>query len=496
MEKKPAIISCLIIIAMIIAVIPKAPITYAADTKLKLESTVSELGPANAVNTTFKVTCVVENVTNLYGVDIQISWNTEYIAYVSHNMTIPVNTHPGGILYQPIFGVHDDVDESGGLTDLGSENGTLYWLAQASGSPAAKFNGTGTAFEMLFRIKKHPIGVDTDLWINFTSATLADKLANPIACDLTNLYILLHGRTQPEGPEISISSVNYKGAVPHTFDVNVSILNLDSYWDLGGFDVQLSYSPDVLQATNTVVDPDGWFASFWNDTLTIMNSIDNNEGKIWIALLGLPDINGTHTPPYGSARLFTVTFSATGSGPIQKIVDPYSLAAFPHPERPESPFDSLTVSVPIPFTVTNGFAHVIGIKQHTPKTGYTVTTESNSTVSSVLFRDGVPMLQFNVSGPDGYTGYLNITIPKNFIWSDTIPDGWVGLFDGLQVSPTITEDADNTYLYFTYTYTKHSVTIIGQHIVPELGLATITIFMMLSILAIAMMKKLTAGKKR
>jgi hypothetical protein len=494
MEKKPAIISCLIIIAMIIAVIPRAPITYAANTKLKLESSVSELGPANAVGENFTVSCVVENVTDLYGVDIQIKWDTEYVAYVSHTKLIPVNTNPGGILHSPTIGVKDDVDESASMS--GSEPGTMYWLAEGSMAPATGFDGNGTAFEMIFQIIKHPIGVDTDIWINFTSATLADSGGSPIPYDQTNCDILLYGRTQPEGPEISISSTSYKGAVPHSFDVNVSILNLDAYWDLGGFDVQLAYSPEVLQATDTVIDPDGWFVSFWNQTYTIMNTIDNTEGKIWVAVLGLPGGNGTHTAPYGSATLFTVTFSATGSGPIEKISDPYSLAAFPHPERPESPFNSLPTSVPMPYTVTNGFAHVIGVTEHTPMTGYTVTTESNSTVSSVLFRDGVPMLQFNVSGPEGYTGYLNITIPKNFIWSDTIPDGWVGLFDGLQVSPTITEDADNTYLYFTYQYTKHSVTIIGQHIVPELGLATITIFMMLSILAIAMMRKLAAGKKK
>jgi len=311
---------------------------------------------------------------------------------------------------------------------------------------------------------------------------------------LTNLPILLHGRSQPTGPTISISSVTYKGAVPYTFTVDVSILNLDAYWDMGGFDIQLAYSTDVLQATDTSIDPDGWFASFWNQTFAVMNRIDT-PGKVWIAMLGLPLENGVHTPPSGSARLFTVTFSATGSGPIEKIVDPYSLAAFPHPERAEAPFSGRETAVPMPYTVSNGFAHVVGVTQHTPMPGYTVTTESNSTVSTVFFEPGVPMLQFNVSGPTGYAGYVNVTIPKDLVWSDT-PDLWIGLFDGQVVTPMITSDNDNTFMYFAYEHTKHSVVIIGQHAVPELGFAAMAIFMTLSLFGLVLTKKFTTGKKR
>jgi len=494
MEKKPAIISCLILVAMLIAVIPRTPITYAADTHVNITSDVSELGPADATNYIFKVSCFVENVTLLYGVDIQLGWTTEYITCVNHTKTIPVTTFPNGILYPSTISVHDDVDESANMS--GSEVGTMYWLAEASMLPAASFNGTGTAVEMFFKVKKHPIGIDSDIWVNVTGATLANKDGNPIIYDMTNLHILLHGRNQPAGPEITISSVNHKGAAPYTFAVNVSILNLDSYWDLGGFDIQLAYCPEVLQVTSTSIDPDGWFAGFWNDTFTVKNEVDNTVGKVWIAMLGLPLENGTHTAPEGSATLFTVTFSADGSGPIEKIYDPYSLAAFPHPERSEAPFNNSPTAVPIPFTVNNGFAHVVGIKQHTPLAGYTVTTESNSSVSTVYFRSGVAMLQFNVSGPAGYAGYFNITIPKSFMWADTTPDGWVGFFDGQVVSPIITEDADNTYLYFTYEHSKHPVTILSQHVVPEFGLATIATFVTLTILVVALTKRFTAGKKR
>lgn len=493
MEKKTAVISCLILIAMVIAVLPRAPITFAANTKAILSPSVTELGPEDAVNATFKVSCVIENTSLLYGVDIQIKWTTESIAYVNHTKMIPRNTYPDGILYSPTINVKDAVDESANMS--GSEVGTMYWVSEAAMLPAPTFNDTGVAFDIFFRVKQHPIGVDTDIWVNFTNAVLADRDGFPIARDLTNAHVLLHGRTQPTGPEIDISSATYKGAVPYTFTADVTLENLDAYWDLGGFDLQLSYSPDVLQATSTSIDPDGWFASFWNQTIVIMNDI-NTPGKVWIAVLGLPLEQGVHTPPSGSARLCTVTFSATGSGPIEKISDDFSLAAFPHPERPEAPFDSQITAVPIPFTVSNGFAHVVGVTQHTPMAGYTVTTESNSSVTAVFFEPGIPLLQFNVSGPSGYMGYVNVTVPRNFIWSDTAPGTWVGLFDGQKITPAITYDNDNTYLYFSYEQTKHSVSIVGQHVVPELGLATMTMFMTLSILAFALTKKLHPGKKR
>jgi hypothetical protein len=497
-EKLWIVISCLAIAAMFAAAIPRIPKAYAFETTLELYSDVTELGPENAVNTTFTVECIVENVTDLYGVDIQIGWTTEYIAYVSHVKKIPIDgtpPHPDGIMYKNTMPVMDQVDETASMS--GSEPGTMYWLAEASLSPAKSFNGTGIAFEMTFKVKKHPVLLDSDIYINFTSSTLSGRdagIAYPIDHQVINKHILLHGQSQPSGPKIEISSIEYKGPVPHIFDVDVSILNLSSYWDLGGYDIQLTFSAEVLQATEIAVDPEGWFASFWpNGIYAVVNETDNTNGKIWVVVLGLPSGNSTHTAPHGSAKLFTVTFNSTASGaPIHKIEDPFSLAAFPHPERPESPFANSPTSVPIPYNATDGSVNIVGVIQHVLE-GYTVTTVSNSSVSSIYYKLGVPMLLFNVTGVHGYQGFCNVTIPKNFMWSIT-SDGWFVLVDGEKVNPIITSDNTNTYIYFTYQQSKHYISIITTSTVPELVLPAMLILALLAS-ALVLTKKLKGKKK-
>jgi hypothetical protein len=494
MEKKSAIVvSCLILVTMLIAAIPKVPVAYANGTFLKIVSDVTELGPDDEVGTTFTIKCRVENTTNFYGADIQIGWTTEYIEYVSHIKKIPVNTYPDGILYTPTIGVKDEVDETASMP--GSEPGTMYWLSEASMLPAASFNGTGTAFEMTFIVKKHPLMVDSHIYVNITGAILSDKDGVPITHTQVNLDILLHGRLQPAGPEIKISSAPpYRGEVPYTFDTNVSISNLDPYWDLGGFDIKLSFCPEVMQATNLIIDPDNWFSSFWNTTTIIISETDNTLGIVWVVLLGIPIEGGNHTEPFGNATLFTVTFEAYASGLLEKIDDPYSLAAFPHPERSESPFNNSEWSVPIPYSKTDGFADIIGVTEHTLLSTHTVITESNSWVSSIFFSPNVPMLFFNVTGCKGYTGFCNVTIPKTFMWNVTSP-GWYVLVDGKMITPTITSDETNTYVYFTYEHSKHSITIITTSVVPEFGLTAIAI-LLLAALAIALTKKMVVSKNK
>jgi hypothetical protein len=468
MKRKIALlIACSLIMPIVIAALPK---TNAATTSVKLMSNTTELGPEDAVGKTFKINCTIEDVSLLYGVDIQITWPTEYVEYVAHNKTIPRGTKPGqwpnGILYSPTIPVKDDVDETASMP--GAEPGTRYWLAEASMAPAPKFNGTGTAFEMLFRIKKQPFA-DTYIHINITGSTLANIYGDPISHVRINCTILLHGKLQPPGPQIKIDSTSYKGAVPYTTDINVSILNLDQYWDLGGFDLKLEYDPKLMQAVDIKIDPDEWFTNCWpNGIFVVKNETDNILGRVWVAIIGLPGIEGNHTPPSGNATLFTVTFEFWASGPIKKIPDPFSLAGFPHPERSEPPYSNSESAIPIPFTVIDGFADVIGEQQFSPLPGYTVKIESNSLVSQFLFTEGIPRLQFNLTGAEGYTGYCNVTIPKNFMWDD-----WTILIDGIQATPTINTDVHNTYIYIEYSGGAHSIAIIASHVVPEFNLLMI-----------------------
>ena len=445
------------------------------------------------VGQNFTISVKVFNVNNLYGIDLQFGWNSTVLKYVNHTKMIPVETYPDGILHSPTIPVHNDVDESASMP--GSAPGTMYWLAEASMAPANTFNGTGIAFNMTFTVKKHPIGMDADIYINITSSTLAHVSGSAISHNKINAHIILHARPQPAGPTIEVSSVTYKGTVPYTFQANVSILNLNAYWDLAGYDLQLTYEPEILQATEVVIDPDGWFESFWPGGIFIVKQeIDNTVGRVWMTVLGLPDLNGTHIAPYGSATLFRINFTALASGPLKIITEPPRyLAGYPHPERPEPPYDGGETSVPIPYNATDGMANIVGVTQHTIS-GYTITTESNSSISSIFFQQGVPMLYFNATGVDGHTGYCNITIPKDFMWS-TIPDGWFVFVNGRIVQPEITSDGTNTYIYFSYNHSKLNILVITTNVVPEFS-TPIFIIAMLTLAGTCLMLTRKSTKKR
>ena len=53
----------------------------------------------------FCVAAVVEDVTDLAGLDIQISWNTTYLTYVNHTLTATVEDFPSPIPPSPYAGI-------------------------------------------------------------------------------------------------------------------------------------------------------------------------------------------------------------------------------------------------------------------------------------------------------------------------------------------------------------------------------------------------------
>jgi hypothetical protein len=123
---------------------------------------------------TFIMNVTIQNVVDLYGLDIQLKWNPSIIHCVSHQTMIPVETYPGGVLHSPIVPVKDQVDESGSMS--GSAPGTTYWLAVGSMAPASAFNGNGIIVTMTFKAIAN--GTTT---INFNSFTLSDLGGNPIS---------------------------------------------------------------------------------------------------------------------------------------------------------------------------------------------------------------------------------------------------------------------------------------------------------------------------
>jgi len=105
---------------------------------------------------------------NLFGFEIQFSWDPTVLEYVNHMVKVPVEDFPDGVLHEPIITVVDDVDMDAGA----------YTIAMASlGCNVPVFNkpnDNATVFEMSFNVVK--IGISH---LDITLSDLAVKAAVP-----------------------------------------------------------------------------------------------------------------------------------------------------------------------------------------------------------------------------------------------------------------------------------------------------------------------------
>ena len=348
----------------------------AQDTTIEVVPNYLEFGPEDCIGQTFTITVEIHDVTDLYGVDIQFGWDPNWVGYVSHEKHIPVEDYPDGILHEPTVPVKDNVDETGGLEDEGAAPGTLYWLAEASMSPAEPFSGSGIAFHMTFVIKNQPLEPEPDqvVWLNITSATLAKYGGGEIPYTVVNGKVVIKAKPfeYPPEPLLKVLPEEVKDLPAcNNFDIDIllaawnetagEIVDLDPLWDVAGFDIILTFDPTLIEGVSISIDPDGWFASFWpNGIFVVKEEINNTAGTIWIAFLGLPDAGGAHTAPYGRGTIARITFhtifdSETYPPPSCGLdLGPVTVAGFPHPERPQWPWENKDTAVPLPYFVQNG----------------------------------------------------------------------------------------------------------------------------------------------
>jgi hypothetical protein len=120
---------------------------------------------------------------NLYGFDIQFSWDPTIIKYVNHTVTVPVEDYPNpippspysGILHKPTLAIVEMVDEAGNIPGAADPR-VRAWFSFASMAPAAPFNGNGTLFTMTFQAIKNGISP-----LEIVDCTLSDINGGAIA---------------------------------------------------------------------------------------------------------------------------------------------------------------------------------------------------------------------------------------------------------------------------------------------------------------------------
>jgi hypothetical protein len=309
---------------------------YAAYSSVEIIPELLEYGPENATGQEFIIEAYVRNVTNLYGIDIQFAWDPEYLLYLNHTPHIPKDDYTDGILWKPGMFIFNDVDATAGT----------YWVAYACMDPAPAFNGTGIAFDMAFRILKHPVYPDPDvtLTLDLVATDLSDKPGYPIPHDKYDGAVVIHALPYdyPPKPMLKIMPETVDAPTGTQFNSSVIIMgedggDLDPFWDVAGFDVYMNFRRTeapyvIIEALDVTLDPDGSFAAFWPNGIFEIDdgTINNAEGWVHVAFMGLPGVNATHTAPDGTFSIFKVRFNATYGGTPElttniTLKNPYSL---------------------------------------------------------------------------------------------------------------------------------------------------------------------------
>jgi hypothetical protein len=356
MEKAVSILltSTLILSLLMVA----APNAYAQATTVRFYPQPPPQATITGNGQSFTVACVIEDVTDLAGFDIQIFWDTTYLNYVSHTVTVPVETYStvqapspyAGIIHSPILTLKDEINATAGT----------YWAAFATlGGPS--FDGSGTAFLMTFSSQNIPFDFESgefDTFINFTAADLAAGAGGAIPRTLEEgvIHIVPQPFEYPPEPLLKVDSYD-ASALYEIFDINVWLLGvgdteLDPFWDVAGIDVYLHFDPMLMQVVDVTLDPSGTFAAFWAvGIFEIAKEWNNTEGWVHVAYMGYGD---PHTAPYGVIDMFSVTFNAT-----------YESTTFPPPCAP------LRLENPTAFTGSHIMDSVTGLIDRASPVGTT-----------------------------------------------------------------------------------------------------------------------------
>jgi hypothetical protein len=181
-----------------------------------------ELENGYIVGQNFTVSVTAEDLPDLYAFNLTLEWNTTYLQYLSHTITVPVENYPHiifpspypGILHSPVTIAENDVDEILGVLNLicNSEN------------PAPSFAGNGTILVLTFQVKQQSIS-DVDVALHLAQTELFDNSSLPILHTVTDGLVNIP-RLPPDTtpPAICILSPENKtfasNHVPLIFTVN------------------------------------------------------------------------------------------------------------------------------------------------------------------------------------------------------------------------------------------------------------------------------------
>lgn len=278
-----------------------------------------------------------------------------------------------------------------------------------------------------------------------------------------------------------------------TFTINVTVTDVIDLWN---WQAVLCFNTSMLHCIDAIVPTDSPF----NFPIKGLVIIDNVTGYV---IMGASQI-GTAPGVNGSGVLATMTFKIIDAPTTQgeSLTSNFTFCEAIHGSPPQ-PFNTFLADpdiIEMPFTPINGtyeynwpsvntLIHEIVVDEQT----YTVVTESNCTLNPVPmdFDLAEHALYFNISGTAENAGYVNVTIPKDFMWDD-----FNVAVNGEQKVPETSANDTHTFIYFTFNFTgaDQPVAITAESVVPEFS-STLIMLTMLLITTLAAAAILASRKK-
>jgi len=438
----------------------------------------------------FTVNVTIANMTGLAGFEFKLYWNSSLLKAVDMVENLYATVTPSG--------------ESGNIWQLAHEvaadhvhyaytykNLTRAWelgyapinITTAEGYPEGKL----AAAIITLKIIAEPLPdnfLECDLEI--TVSKPGDMAGAPIPHTVEHGYYKLIRPPLPT-PVLKVEPETYEATYRNeTFDINITINNLDAGWQVVGIEFKLRYNSTMLSVKNVTEGPFMKLFAVSPSLGTWFKSLIK-EKYVLAGVMLYPDENGTwHEPfPSGNGTIATITFQ-TIQGPTSTCnLELYDTKLGDTTAKPINHMKEDGVFI---FNVEELRHDIMVDTEH-----FIIGTISNATISPVpmvcLVNQGHPILTFNASGKDGAVCFVNVTIPKNFMWLERPGDEWIVLVGGFPVTPTIGENDTHTWLYFTFTTSLKPVQIISTAVIPEFPInVLLTLFLVLTALTTAITK--------
>ena len=444
------------------------------------------------VSDNITVSVCIANMTNLAGFEFHLYWDPTLLTGLSmEEVLFTENTPPGeeGNIWKLAHEVASDhVVYSYTYMDIPKAEAGGYLPIDINVTTYPP-NGIATVAIITLHVEKQPTKaegfLDCALEITESVPGDVDGLVIPHTVE-HGYYKLIYVWSPPETkPYFSVYPLSYEAAwLGEEFNVSVLINNLDAGWEAVGFEFKLGYNTTLLEVLDVTEGP--WLPPFGgspNQGTHFMCYVEDNYvlmgDYVW------PDENGTWHPPLpstdipGSGVLAIISFKAIYQGPeaadcdldlYDIIVANWTAGTIPlDPE--EDGYYMMESNIKTLY-------HEIMVDTES----YILVTVSNASISPVPMQFVIShkLLNFNASGIEGTTCFVNITIPNDFLWLEKPADYWLVLVGGDLITPDVSSNDTHTSLYFTFTLNRKPIQILGTDVVPEFPT---NLFTMLSLIA-------------